>query len=458
MSNTKIKFYGDGEFWIDGKKRAKLYSDGDLYVDGKPAGKVYSDGDVYLWNKCVGKVYPDGGFWVNGKCVLKDVMILDYLNTDLNTASISSTETDETEETKPTFFSTPTTTPSIPSLDFSCLGCFGIFFSILILIACAIGWVMVIPGILLDIMKISVMGPLSIILIYGSMLYSIYAQWELGSRKGNSAFDYGAIRQSLSFLVITAALLFIDRLLFGILHHATFNQIVSSFFSALGIDSIWSLLLGLLLCILLGCPPAIVGALITTVYLKTKGQRANMPKATAVKKTQPKSTAAHPTQVKPILTQERPPAKTAFFSEQDRKICYYVFIALPTFLWMCGAWYYQCSFYIYSAFMQVAHCICSAICVIFGILYFKSKIRNQKVPIFPFCGYLLRFFLLQLFISLFTTCDPPFDIIPGFTFFDYYYFYYPFSDTRYLLLFLQSCLGGSIFPALLCWRYYRKRK
>ena len=46
VEKTVVKIYGDGEFWIDGQKKAKLYPDGEIWADGELIARVYEDGKM----------------------------------------------------------------------------------------------------------------------------------------------------------------------------------------------------------------------------------------------------------------------------------------------------------------------------------------------------------------------------------------------------------------------------
>ena len=282
MGKTVVKFYGDGEFWIDGQKRAKLYSNGAIWADGKKIGQLYENGEIWIDDRKVGSCTEDGDIWIDGKRVATGVHLLSVFEQEENSSSGSSYEKSYSDGGNGKGL--------VELTDFvkNLSGISGgniILGGIVVLIICSIIasvllWIKGMPDIYAENMNHPAIGVIAQISAYIFMLIIIYKHWDIITREGisNIIDFFGAF---LRGLVTQGLVCFAHFLVFYILDVVitAFSYGISLFEILANLGDLFSgvLLAGLLSTIFFGLAPALISTLSALLYLLFKGRRQDAP-------------------------------------------------------------------------------------------------------------------------------------------------------------------------------------
>lgn len=278
MGRTIVKFYSDGEFWIDGHKRAKLHPDGEIWADGRKIANLYEDGEIWMDGKRVGFCSEDGDLWINNRKVATGIHLLSVMQQPQR-------ETDQSYESESRKSWGGGTSFGSGSGGFSgggggggILG--GAFFVVVLLlvaflIACFKVWVTDMPQTLTSMMQSEGVKGIALVSVYVCMAVMLYMHWDIATRKNKPLFFLGLLLQGASFLVNLIVFTLIDLMAtasaYGMSLFAGFSEL-GSIIGFGGAGGLFGMIFALGF---MGLAPAIVGTLINLLYLKFKGSREN---------------------------------------------------------------------------------------------------------------------------------------------------------------------------------------
>lgn len=200
MANSVVKIYGDGEFWVDGERKAKLYPDGDIWANGKKIGKVYSDGDIWIDGKSVGRVFSNGDLWIGSRKVATGIYLLDLLDQRGDPPV-------QKQESHTTFVGgfVPKGRPNFNSSSSGCsgFGCMALFVVVLLIVAlvyaCFALWFSELPQILFG--NLQYFGTGAMVSVYACMFLMIYKHCKLAVGDGRVQFFKGLLMQGGTFVL-----------------------------------------------------------------------------------------------------------------------------------------------------------------------------------------------------------------------------------------------------------------
>lgn len=279
MEKTIVKFYGDGEFWIAGKKRAKIYPDGEIWADDKKIGRLYEDCDIWIDGRKVGSCTTNGEIWIDGKRVATGVHLLSVFKQKETTSSSSSYEKNHSRgggnsQILEFVMNASSGTGSI----------YGhiIFGGIVVLIVCSIIasvllWIKGMPDIYAENMNhptISIMAQIS---SYLFMFLMLYKHWDIITREGIcniidffGAFLRGLVMQGIVCFAHFVVFYILDVVITAFSYGLTLFEILSNFGDIFAGSF---LLAGILSTIFFGLAPALISTLSASLYLLLKGRR-----------------------------------------------------------------------------------------------------------------------------------------------------------------------------------------
>ena len=268
MGKTVVKFYGDGEFWIDGKKRAKLYSDGDIWADGKKIGQLYEDGDIWINGRKVGSCTEDGDIWIDGKRVATGVHLLSVFEQKKSSSSSSSYTSSYSSSG-----GSPTRSQVGEILESAVNG--SLFLgSFVVLVICTIlasflVWTRGIPDIFATNFNNYGLAKAALVFTYTGMLFMLYKHWDIATREGEPMFLIGLLLQGLACLFNILVFYLLDIFITAFSYGFTLFEILGQF------GSLFAGFLGAAIGVVLffGLAPALVGTVFNFLYLKIKGRR-----------------------------------------------------------------------------------------------------------------------------------------------------------------------------------------
>ena len=268
MGKTVVKFYGDGEFWIDGQKRAKLYSDGDIWADGKKIGQLYEDGDIWINGRKVGSCTEDGDIWIDGKRVATGVHLLSVFDQKESSSSSSSYTSSYSSSG-----GSPTRSQVGEILESAVNG--SLFLgSFVVLVICTIlasflVWTRGIPDIFATNFNNYGIAKAALIFTYTGMLFMLYKHWDIATREGEPMFCIGLLLQGLACLFNILVFYLLDIFITAFSYGFTLFEILGQF------GSLFAGFLGAAIGVVLffGLAPALVGTVFNFFYLHIKGRR-----------------------------------------------------------------------------------------------------------------------------------------------------------------------------------------
>jgi len=268
MGRTIVKIYGDGEFWIDGQKRAKLYSDGDIYADGRRIGRLYPDGDIYIDGKRVGKVYPDGEVWVGDQRVATGVYLLDLLEGSGGTGSSSGQgySAGGSGFGGSSGFGGGNRLNDLAEVGSSGFG-LGLLVVIVLLIvaslyACFKLWTSEIPQLIFG--NMNVLGPVATVAVYAGMLFTMYWHCCIATKSKEEQFVRGVLMQAGVFFANVIVFTILDLIATALSYGFSVGDALGEIGNALA----GSLLGMLVIAVFIGMAPTIVSSLISRVCIK----------------------------------------------------------------------------------------------------------------------------------------------------------------------------------------------
>ncbi|MBQ7858754.1 MAG: hypothetical protein IJ347_01290 [Faecalibacterium sp.] len=265
MARTVVKIYGDGEFWVDGQKRAKLYPDGEIYADGRKVGRVYPDGDIYIDGKCAGKVYSDGEVWVGGQKVATGVYLLDLLE---GSGGADSTSGRDDSNGSPKFggFGGGTKLDDRVEVGGSSFGC-GVLFVIVLLIVASIYaffklWTSELPQLLFS--NMNTLGPVATVAVYAGMLFMIYYHCCQSTQEKDVQFVRGMLQQAGVFFANVIVFTVLDLIVTALSYGFTLGDVLTAAGSALA-GSVFGMIL---IAVFIGAAPTIVSSILSLICIK----------------------------------------------------------------------------------------------------------------------------------------------------------------------------------------------
>lgn len=199
MADPVVKIYGDGEFWVDGQRKAKMYPDGEIWANGSKVGKVYSDGDIWIDGESVGRVFSNGDLWIGNRKVATGIYLLDMLDSNGNP---SANQKESSASAAPTFISMGIANIGRSAPDIGNFGCGLIFVVVLLIVAfvyaCFALWFSELPQIMFG--NFQSLGKIAMISVYVCMFITMYKHCKTAVHNGRVMFFKGLVMQGVVFL------------------------------------------------------------------------------------------------------------------------------------------------------------------------------------------------------------------------------------------------------------------
>lgn len=269
VEKTVVKIYGDGEFWIDGQKKAKLYPDGEIWADGELIARVYEDGEIYSNGKRIGKVYSDGDLWLDGKKVASGVYLLDLLGSYQKSSSNESSY-----EYKKQNYSCNGGGNNGSSSRLGSVGGGFIFVTVLLIVAFIYAafrfWTSELPTILFGNMQ--TLGSVAMVFVYAGMVITMYLHICMATKNKKTYFRRGLLMQAGVFFANIIVFTILDLIATALSYGYTIGDALGEVGNALAGNFFGFILIG----IFVGLAPTIVSSLISSLCIK-KGIIASLP-------------------------------------------------------------------------------------------------------------------------------------------------------------------------------------
>lgn len=340
LGKSVVKIYGDGEFWIDGTKRAKLYPDGEIWADGHIVARLYEDGDIWSGGVKIGHVYSDGELWIGNNRVATGIYLLDLLDHAPNQARNERGFDYRGNRSAPNFENYKSKSSNGSSVG----GCF-IFVAVLLLIAFIYGcfrfWISELPGLLFGNMQ--TLGNVAMIFVYAGMFLMMYLHICMATQKKAVLFLRGILLQAGAFFVNIIVFTILDLIITALSYGFTIADALGEIGGALGGGIFGFLVIG----IFVGLAPTIVSAFVSFLCIK-KGTVLSVPNGIQFK---PSSTSRRTTSygystfsaqksrshVTYRGSKKFVPSKATKFSDWDaerimKAFCCLIFLALLVFM------------------------------------------------------------------------------------------------------------------------------
>jgi len=269
MEKVVLKIYGDGEFWIDGQKRAKIYPDGEIWADGKQIARVYPDGDIWAGSARVGRVYPDGDLYIDNQKVAGGVYLLDLLSASDDTPMRESVSDNSPDNTAPVSHSADKLIQAAKNLSelgpvAACIIFVAILLAVAFIYGCFHFWFSDISFLLFG--NMMSLGAAATFFVYAGMAFTMYRHIRTAIKKRETLFMQGLIMQAVTFFVNIIVFTVLDLIVTANAYGLTLGDALGEVGHALSGSLPGFLLIG----VFVGMAPAIAGAFISFVYNKTR--------------------------------------------------------------------------------------------------------------------------------------------------------------------------------------------
>ena len=263
LEKVIVKIYGDGEFWMDGQKRAKLHPDGEIWADGKRVARLYEDGEIWADGKQIGKVYSDGDLWIGNRKVASGIYLLDLLASSKEESSKESSY-----ENKKQSYSYQGGGNKRSSSESSSVGGGFIFVTVLLIVAFIYAafrfWLTELPTLLFGNMQ--TLGSVAMIFVYASMAVMMYLHICMATKEKETKFLRGLLMQAGAFFVNIIVFTILDLIATAISYGYTVGDALGEVGNALAGSFFGFVLIG----VFVGLAPTIISSLISSVCIKKR--------------------------------------------------------------------------------------------------------------------------------------------------------------------------------------------